>query len=196
GLRDPAGSASLLPQSRPLAGRRLVVPPRGDLLLPQSVRSAGNHSQCAARPGVRGARVAPADQPVGDRDGAGVPALSPARPGVEGLAPRVQCRNADHDHRREPRARLHRAARHAEDGAVARARSALAPMTSDAPIAGSASTTPAVRTPADDAIAPSTRLASGRTPRNAMPQSAMIRPRCDSATSSWSRLVADVFEAR
>src|SRR5439155_134983 len=34
------------------------------------------------------------------------------------------------------------------------------------------------------------------TVHNAIPQSAMIRPRCVSLTSSWSRLVADVFDAR
>ena len=50
-------------------------------------------------------------------------------------------------------------------------------MTSATVSAGRARTTPATRTPAADAIAPSTRLARGRTPRNAIPQSAMIRPR-------------------
>jgi hypothetical protein len=43
--------------------------------------------------------------------------------------------------------------------------------------AGTASTTPATRTPTGPAIAPSARLAAGRSPRNAMPHSAMIRPR-------------------
>ena len=57
-------------------------------------------------------------------------------------------------------------------------------------------TTPAARTPNAPAIAPSVRLAIGRSPRKATLQSAMIRPRCSGATSSWSRLVADVFEAR
>src|SRR6266508_358740 len=80
--------------------------------------------------------------------------------------------------------------------AALRPRTAVRPMSAAAASAGSASTTPAVRTPAADAIAPSTRLASGRTPRKAIPQSAMMRPRCDSVTSSWRRLVAEVFEAR
>jgi hypothetical protein len=39
-------------------------------------------------------------------------------------------------------------------------------------------------------------LASGRRPRNATPQSAMIRPRWASPTPSWSLVVAEVFEAR
>jgi hypothetical protein len=63
-------------------------------------------------------------------------------------------------------------------------------------IAGSARQTPATRTPNAPASAPSTRLASGRSPRKATLQSAMIRPRCDSATPSCSRVVADVFDAR
>ena len=62
--------------------------------------------------------------------------------------------------------------------------------------AGTASTTPATRTPTAPAIAPSVMLATGRSPRKAMPQSAMIRPRCDGATPSWRRVVAAVFELR
>lgn len=50
--------------------------------------------------------------------------------------------------------------------------------------AGTASTTPATRTPSAPAIAPSVRLATGRNPRNAIPHSAMIRPRCDGGTPS------------
>jgi len=62
--------------------------------------------------------------------------------------------------------------------------------------AGVANTTPAARTLQVRAIAPSSRLANGRRPRKARLQSAMIRPRCCSATPSWSRVVAAVFEAR
>jgi hypothetical protein len=57
-------------------------------------------------------------------------------------------------------------------------------------------TTPAARTPTAAAMAPSAMLAIGRRPRNATLQSAIIRPRCVSSTESWSRAVADVFEAR
>ena len=45
--------------------------------------------------------------------------------------------------------------------------------------AGSARQMPATRTPNACASVPSTRLASGRSPRNATLQSAMIRPRCE-----------------
>ena len=48
----------------------------------------------------------------------------------------------------------------------------------------------ATRTPATLEIAPSTRLATGRAPRKATDQSAMIRPRWSSVTPSWSRVVA------
>ena len=41
----------------------------------QRVRAPGDRAQRAARPGLGGARVAPADQPVRDRNRAGVPAL-------------------------------------------------------------------------------------------------------------------------
>jgi hypothetical protein len=56
--------------------------------------------------------------------------------------------------------------------------------------------TPAARTPATAAIAPSARLATGLRPRNATPQSAIIRPRWASLTPSCSLVVAEVFEAR
>src|SRR5262249_13035939 len=60
--------------------------------------------------------------------------------------------------------------------------------------AGNARTIVATRTPAASAIAPSTRLAIGRTPRKAIVQSAMIRPRSCSRTESCSRAVAVAFE--
>src|SRR3954470_15470167 len=62
--------------------------------------------------------------------------------------------------------------------------------------AGSASTTPATRTPNAAASAPSRRLANGRRPRNAILHSAITRPRWLSVTPSCSRAVAEVFDAR
>ncbi len=44
--------------------------------------AARDRAQRAPRPGLRGARGAPPDQPVGDRDRAGVPALPASRSGV------------------------------------------------------------------------------------------------------------------
>ena len=70
-------------------------------------------------------------------------------------------------------------------------------MTSATVSAGRARTTPATRTPAADAIAPSTRLASGLTPRNAIPQSAMPRPSSEyNDRSIWPNATAPRTTAR
>ena len=149
-------------------------------LLPERVRAPGDPAQRAPRPGLRRARLAPPHQPGRHRHRAGVPALPLQRASLQLCAPRLQRRHAADADGGQRGARIRRDLPDVEDRRLARSRGAVPAMTSAAAIAGRARTTPAARTPAAEAIAPSTRLARGRTPRNAIPQSATIRPRWDS----------------
>ncbi len=114
-LRRPVRLPAL---RRALAGGRLDVPPRRDLVPPRRLRHPPVGRERAARPGVGEHRDAPPAHSRRHRNRAGLPALRLQGNRAELSAPRVQRRNEARDGQHERRCRIHRDRAHAAHAAV------------------------------------------------------------------------------